>query len=565
MSKQDATGRPGGGNTPRGPGSTGCRLHKPGHDRAREAAEAWTGREGGLDHWALLDLLEAEGVPERFSLKPRHIHYLRLSFQKLCREDFEPGDWPPVVWMNKQKLARKLRMSSRAVSNIEKDLACIGLIYWTDTASRRRDGKRSKHDGRIRWAYGVDFSPFDAMAQEIEGSARQVKEEEIEREGLIHEIATIRCHTRILLQAALRRDQVPSSIIRPLLNRVLSLPAAKGMQSADVHGLRALAEDARLIQQHAFELTEPHQAALEMPSAEGAEKADPGPSENEKGAEHCTPGYAPEAGSNSITHQFQESTLGATGPPKAPSSGHSNTPAAHLWPEREDGSRFRPATAPVPGGPPAWLILDSLSPRMGRFLPAGRSPTADEFVLAANRSRSELGISPEAWREACTALSPAWASLAVVVVASRDDVGEIHTSAGGYFRKLTEQTREETRKLARSLWGVIERSEELHVARVTAPTDREHSVPPPDSRQQPLAQRTDRPRADQATMTAICRTAADPKGLTNAWRDLVVRYRCWPYVDEVERHYAALQSPSVGERDGTPTMTLDAHFQGSPE
>ena len=214
---------------------------------------------------------------------------------------------------------------------------------------------------------------------------------------------------------------------------------------------------------------------------------------------------------------------------------------------------MQPGAAPVTGGPPAWLLLDFLSPGLSRFLPAGRPPTADEFFLAANRSRSELGISPEAWRDACTALSPPLASLAVVVVASRHDAGEIHTSAGGYFRKLTERAREGTLNLAGSLWGVIERSEQLHVERVAPPTDREHSVPFPDSRQPPPAQRIDRQRADQATITALCRTAADPQGIVRAWRELVARYRCWPYVDEVERHYADQQSPFSGEHEGPRT------------
>ena len=95
MSDQDATGRPAGGNTPRHPYVTGSRIHKPEFDRARDAADAWTGQEGGLDHWALLDLLEADGVAARFGLKTRHTDYVRASFKKLCREDFEPGDWPP--------------------------------------------------------------------------------------------------------------------------------------------------------------------------------------------------------------------------------------------------------------------------------------------------------------------------------------------------------------------------------------------------------------------------------------------------------------------------------------
>ncbi|MCY4499361.1 MAG: replication initiation protein RepC, partial [Rhodospirillaceae bacterium] len=173
-------------------------------------------------------------------------------------------------------------------------------------------------------------------------------------------------------------------------------------------------------------------------------------------------------------------------------------------------------------------------------------PTADEFVHAANRTRSELGISPEAWCDACTALTPAWASLALVVVASRDDVGEIHTSAGGYFRKLTERTCKETRSLARSLWGAVERTEELYVARVTAPTDEEHSVPGPDSHPRIASGRFDRQRADQATMTEILRATADPRRLALAWRDLVARYRCWPYVDEVEAHYAKFTGSAPG-------------------
>ena len=243
-------------------------------------------------------------------------------------------------------------------------------------------------------------------------------------------------------------------------------------------------------------------------------------------------------GSNSITHQFQEITLGAAGPPTEHSTEPEEPPAARLRPEGEAGSPSSLGRAPVAGGPPAWLILDSLSPRLSRFLPAGRSPTADEFFEAANRTRSELGISPEAWREACTALSPAWASMAVVVVASRDDAGEIHTSAGGFFRTLTDRARLGTLNLAGSLWGVIERHEQLHVARVTGPTEGEQSVPGPDSQPRIAPPRIDRQRADQPTMTAILRTADDPKGLALAWRDLVARYRCWPFVDEVERHYA---------------------------
>ncbi|MCY4502853.1 MAG: replication initiation protein RepC [Alphaproteobacteria bacterium] len=551
MSEQGDTGRSGSGNTPRGPGSTGCRLHKPEFDRARDAAEAWTGREGGLDHWALHARLEVRRVRERFGLKPVHVEYLRLSFKKLFREDFEPGGCPPTVWISKRKLAEKLDLSPRTISNIEKDLARAGFLYWTDTASRRRDGERSKQDSRIRWAHGVTFAPLDTIASEIEDAARLAEEEKIESNGLVHRISTIRCHTRILLQAALRRDEAPAGTLQPLLARVLALPDAKRMDRSNIAILRSLRDEALDVEHQARTLTEPRLDAVELPIVEEVEPPDPTSPEPEKDAEIFTLGYPPATGSNSITDQFKEkNTLVAAGPPTEPSPKSRTAPAARPSPERGTGSPSRLSRSPVPGGPPAWLILDSLSPRLSRFLPAGRPPTANEFFESAGRTRSELGISPEAWRDACTALSPAWASMAVVIVASRDDAGEIHTSAGGYFRKLTERAREGTLNLAGSLWGVIERSEQLHVDRVAPATEGEHSIPGPDPGLRPVPLRVGGQRADQATMAAICRTAADPRGLLLVWRELVSRYRCWPYLDEVERQYEQLVAPQAAVRTG---------------
>ena len=140
--------------------------------------------------------------------------------------------------------------------------------------------------------------------------------------------------------------------------------------------------------------------------------------------------------------------------------------------------------------------------------------------------------------------------MAVVVVASRDDVGEIHTSAGGYFRTLMERARKGSLNLAGSLWGVIARCEQLHVARVAPATEGEPSVPGPDSGLQSVPLRIGGRRADQATMAALCRTAEDPQALLLAWRELVARYRCWPYLDEVERLYEQLLAPQITVRAG---------------
>ena len=218
MQNQDTTGTSG---ISRSPNPTGCRIRKPAYDRAREAAEAWNGQEGGFDHWAALEMLEADGVPERLGLRTRHVDYLRKSFRKLRSSDFEDATWPPVVWMSKAKIARKLGLRPRAISTIEQDLARAGLLYWTDTASRRRDGRRSRHDAASYGPTG-STSPHSPLAPPKSKSlAHQVKEDEIECEGLIHEIATIRCHTTILLKAAFRRQDVETaSYTRKLVTQV---------------------------------------------------------------------------------------------------------------------------------------------------------------------------------------------------------------------------------------------------------------------------------------------------------------------------------------------------------
>ena len=44
---------------------------------------------------------------------------------------------------------------------------------------------------------------------------------------------------------------------------------------------------------------------------------------------------------------------------------------------------------------------------------------------------------------------------------------------------------------------------------------------------------------------------ADPQGLNRTLRDHVARYRCWPYVDQVQHHYAWLRSAFSHKHEGT--------------
>jgi replication initiation protein RepC len=100
------------------------------------------------------------------------------------------------------------------------------------------------------------------------------------------------------------------------------------------------------------------------------------------------------------------------------------------------------------------------------YAPAGRVRTWSDFLAAAAAVRPMIGISPDAWHEACQVLSPAGAAIAVAMILQRSEYSSetsaisgsasgpfpgsqalvingspvIH-SAGGYLRALTDKAR----------------------------------------------------------------------------------------------------------------------------
>ena len=458
--------------TARGPNPTGCRSERPEHAVAREAAESWAGLEGGLNHKALLDMLAVNAVAESFSLRQQHVSYLRHIFLYVRSHDFAPGDWPPVVWKKLSKIAGDLGVKSRAVSNLEDDLARAGFIYWTDSASRRRDGWRDPDTGRIECAYGVNLAPFAARADEIEATFKAVRQEQKDCQALIYEIAAIRTRTLIRLKAALRSGAADDSTIPELLDRAGSLPTGKSMACWRLAPLQELAAEARSIDERAIAVSQPAQDRQTTPPIDA------------DSSENCTLGCTPESGSNTNTNQYIDTNLAAADPTDKATDNRHDT-AARPGPEREDCSRGAP---PQGKAPPAWLILESLPRSFAAHMPDGPSPTSMDFQTAANLTRSRLGISPSAWREACQQLSPDAAALAIAVIAARADAGELD-SPGGYLRGMIDAARKHRLDLAKSLWGMVDRAAawqedaEAHSPSLPPEPDLPETIPDPASLQ----------------------------------------------------------------------------------
>ena len=121
-------------------------------------------------------------------------------------------------------------------------------------------------------------------------------------------------------------------------------------------------------------------------------------------------------------------------------AGDSLKPVVADTPDRPSPAGPRPGTQAVH---PLSAVLDAC-PQIQDFAPAGIRSWRD-LIDTAERVRPMLGISPDAWRDACAAMG---ADAAAVTLAAILERHEAITSPGGYLRRLTERKRAGTFSLA---------------------------------------------------------------------------------------------------------------------
>ncbi len=435
------------------PNPMGGRIHKPEHDAARSAASAWKGMPDEYDHWAPLRLLERPPVAERLGLTSDHVSVVRWHVQQTRKADWQTGS-RPVVGIPKWRACMDLRISQKRLERIEYKLACHGLIYWHDSASCRRFFKRDKATGRLVHAYGVDLSPLAMLLPTLESTAAQIREFDNEKVRLRHRISAIRRLALNRAHAAMLQGDIDPDCAKTLHDAAAALPCGSRLNKADLRSLRALEPVAERIRRDADTLFgaecrqqhDDNRPDGALPRSHGPEG-----SSDKSGRVPTTPGRE---GSITNTNYLPDTNVVAAIPSGSPAP--DPEPAARHGPERRTCSRSGPDVSSPSPLPSMWLIVESLSPRIACHLPVDRPTGTADLYEAANRARSAMGISPDAWREACRVLTRDGAALSTIVIASRLDAEEIR-SPGGYLRGMIDSARRGDLHLARSLWGVVDR------------------------------------------------------------------------------------------------------------
>ncbi len=349
----------------------------------------------------------------------------------------QPQDWeggPIIVWPSNSRLCHIFGTVERTIQVQLAGLHEASLIAFHDSPSRRRYGVRDD-DGRIRTAYGIDLRPLAARYEEFCAAADAA-------EAVYQQCKSLR---RLASIARQKTEQICAAAIA--LHPDDPQPWHDWSKQAHHLGLTALeATDNNRLQALLTQLDELHLACLRTfqdlaaPPTKSTEEA--------KGSPYPESQDSPITSTNlpalrekpcSAANESRRESSPDTPPIRPPDLSADRTdPAPHPTP---------PATAPerVHAHLRAYRIspamLTEASPPLAEALwtvsPQEETRWRD-IVDSANALLPHLGISQNAWGQACHEISREGAAVAVAVIAAKHRQGGVR-KPGGYLRWITRE------------------------------------------------------------------------------------------------------------------------------
>lgn len=296
-----------------------------------------------------------------------------------------------IVFPSNAQLA--IRANGIAGTTLRENLALLvqaGLIQRNDSPNGKRYARKG-NDGGIETAYGFSLAPLLARAEELAVMAHQVADESRRLRVIKERITITRRDIRKLISAAMEEGAEGNwqSVEDALVSAIARLKTAKTAAS-----LEACLDELTLLSEEAVNMLE----VQLIP-----QKSDT----NDSGNRHHI--------QNSNTESLNE---------LEPSSGK----------EQGAGELQKPR---VPAGPikafPLGMVLRAC-PQISDYATGGVISHWRDLMTAAVVVRTMLGVSPSAYQEACEAMGPENAAVAMACVLER--AGHIN-SPGGYLRDLT--------------------------------------------------------------------------------------------------------------------------------
>ena len=345
-----------------------------------------------------------------------------------------------IVFPSNRELG--LRSHGMAPATLRRHLTALvsaGLVIRRDSPNGKRYARRDG-GGEVESAFGFDLAPLVARSAEFGRWAEEARADRRASQRLREQITILRRDIDKTIEAALDGD-----LDGPWHEYTVQLAQQRALpRSAHREVLEGTAGQLKALREAVDKSVEKSLANQRPPEETSANE-----SQSERHYQNSNPELVLESEPG-----FRRST-GQMAVPKGPTS--------------EQPSRSYPLR----------MVLEAC-PDIVPYARFGISSWA-EFVATARLVRSTLGISPDAWEQACAALGEAEAAITVAAILQR---GQAIRNPGGYIRSLTEKAREGQFSLGPVLMALLNTSLRARVpggqARTTRPRQMavQASVPP---------------------------------------------------------------------------------------
>lgn len=356
----------------------------------RQAALAEIKQGKTADKWKVFR--DASGAMELLGIQSNSLAVLDalLSFypDNELREDAQL-----IVFPSNAQLS--LRAHAMAGATLRRHIAILveaGLIVRKDSANGKRYARKDG-DGQIESAFGFDLSPLLARSEELAMLAQRVTADRAALRQVKEGLTICRRDVRKLITAAMEEGadgdwESIEGIYVALVGRIPRTPTL-----ADI---TAILDEMQMLRDEVLN-------RLEI--FENSQVNSTNAAHNEQHIQNSKPESLYELEPRSEKEQGAK-----------PSSGRQ--------PRNKQLTAF-----------PLGLVLKAC-PSIGDYAPGGVGSWRD-LMSAAVVVRSTLGISPSAYQEACEALGPENAAVAIACILER---ANFINSAGGYLRDLTRRS-----------------------------------------------------------------------------------------------------------------------------
>ncbi|KQV39939.1 MULTISPECIES: plasmid replication protein RepC [unclassified Rhizobium] len=349
--------------------------------------------DGSVDKWRVFrDISDARS---RLGLQDRALAILNALVSFFPAVELSSEKNLIVFPSNAQLSARANGIAGTTLRKCLGALVEAGIIIRKDSPNGKRYARKGE-EGDIEDAYGFSLAPLVARASEFAALSQDVAAEQRRFRITKDRLTIVRRDVRKLITVGME-ENVPGDW------------AAAEACFIDIVGRFARRPTLRDVESSLDEMSLLHEEVSRMlETNEEIAKSDGNAIVN-----RCHIQNSNTESCNELEPRFEKKQGEKSGPEKQA--------------ERKDEPELFPLS----------MVLRAC-PEIGTFGPGGSIATWREMMSASVTVRSMLGVSPSAYEEACEAMGPAGAAIAIACILER--AGHIN-SAGGYLRDLTAKAR----------------------------------------------------------------------------------------------------------------------------